>query len=48
MSIDSNLDNFVQNNGRLTDTNLGSVFGAEALNPGTEYSPWVDQYYSDT
>lgn len=49
MNIDDTLNKFLMdNNPTFEDTNLQATYGESGLFPGTEYSPWVAQYYSDT
>lgn len=50
MEIERSLNEFMILNSDESDQRdgLGAVFGDKALFPGTEYSPWVAQYYSDT
>lgn len=49
MSIDDTLIKFLmENDPTFGTTNLQATYGESGLLPGTEYSPWVAQYYSDT
>lgn len=49
MNIDDTLNKFLtENDSKFESINLHATYGESGLIHGTEYSPWIAQYYSDT